>query len=98
MKGARTCGSRYRSIGRGKVEAGTVAGGAGLNAPGWPNDATVRFALAWLDLYVVLIAGGFAGERDSIPRQLERSLNTASLPPDSNPPLLPHRITRPPPL
>jgi hypothetical protein len=32
-----------------------------LNTHDLPDDATVRFALAWLALYFMLIAGGLAG-------------------------------------
>jgi hypothetical protein len=51
-----------------------------LNAPDLPDDGTVRFALAWLALYFMLIAGGLAGERDGLLRQPERLPHTVSMP------------------
>jgi hypothetical protein len=51
-----------------------------LNAPDLPNDATVRFALAWLAFYFMLIAGGLAVHHDRLTRQPERLPHTVNAP------------------
>jgi hypothetical protein len=59
---------------------GQVQEGAGLNASDLPDDATVRFALAWLVLYFMLIAGGLAMQHDGLPRESERFSHAVNAP------------------
>jgi hypothetical protein len=51
-----------------------------LNTPHSSEDADVRFALAWLALYFMLIAGGLAGEREFILHHVERLSHTVCAP------------------
>jgi hypothetical protein len=49
-----------------------------LRAPYSPDDASVRFALAWLAFYFMLIARALAAEREAILLPLERLLQAVS--------------------